>query len=77
MAPKQLLHPYAQANPNNVNSMIINNPHNFQHNRGNNIMPLNANQIGIPIPNYVYSHIGPNNQGFLSPTSLQNKLRVI
>ncbi len=40
-------------------------------------VPLSPNNIGLPVPNYAYSHIGPNNQGLLSPTTLQNKLRVI
>ena len=40
-------------------------------------VPLSPNNIGLPTPNYAYSHIGPNNQGLLSPTTLQNKLRVI
>jgi len=39
--------------------------------------PMNPNNIVVPVPNYAYSHIGPNNQSLLSPSSLQNKLRVI
>lgn len=38
---------------------------------------INPNNIVVPVPNYAYSHIGPNNQSLLSPSSLQNKLRVI
>lgn len=40
-------------------------------------LPINPNNIALPTPNYAYSRIGPNNQGLLSPTTLQNKLRVI
>lgn len=39
--------------------------------------PINQNNVVVPTPNYTYSHIGPNNQSLLSPSSLQNKLRVI
>jgi hypothetical protein len=35
------------------------------------------NNVTMPAPNYVYSHIGPNNQSLLSGSALQNKLRVI
>jgi hypothetical protein len=38
---------------------------------------INPNNVVVPVPNYAYSHIGPNNQSLLSPSSLQNKLRVI
>jgi hypothetical protein len=38
---------------------------------------ISSNNIVVPVPNYAYSHIGPNNQSLLSPSSLQNKLRVI
>jgi hypothetical protein len=41
------------------------------------ILPLNDNNIALPTPNYAYSRIGPNNQCLLSPTTLQNKLKVI
>jgi len=41
------------------------------------ILPLNDHNIALPTPNYAYSRIGPNNQGLLSPTTLQNKLKVI
>jgi hypothetical protein len=41
------------------------------------MMPLNQNSIALPTPNYAYTRIGPNNQGLLSPTTLQNKLKVI
>eukprot|EP00919_Chromeraceae_sp_WS-2016_P054203 GHVR01128701.1.p1 GENE.GHVR01128701.1~~GHVR01128701.1.p1 ORF type:complete len:105 (-),score=24.14 GHVR01128701.1:1214-1528(-) len=44
-------------------------------NNNNIITPVN--NITVPVPNYLYSRIGPNNQGLLSPTTLQNKLRVI
>ena len=40
-------------------------------------LTLNPNSIALPTPNYAYTRIGPNNQGLLSPTSLQNKLKVI
>jgi hypothetical protein len=40
-------------------------------------LPLGQNSIAIPTPNYAYTRIGPNNQGLLSPTTLQNKLKVI
>lgn len=35
------------------------------------------NSVALPAPNYVYSHIGPNNQSLLSGSALQNKLRII
>jgi hypothetical protein len=38
---------------------------------------INPNSIVVPLPNEMYSRIGPNNQGFLSASTLQNKLRVI
>jgi hypothetical protein len=38
---------------------------------------LGPNNVAVPTPNYLYSHIGPNNQGLLSPSTLHNKLRVI
>ena len=41
------------------------------------IPPPGVTNIAVPTPNYIYSRIGPNNQGLLSPTTLQNKLRVI
>ncbi len=47
------------------------------HVTANKQVPLNPNTIAIPTPNYAYTHIGPNNQGLLSPTTLQNKLKVI
>ena len=43
----------------------------------NQPLPLPQNSIALPTPNYAYTRIGPNNQGLLSPTTLQNKLKVI
>ena len=40
-------------------------------------MQIGPNNIAMPVPNYAYSHIGPNNQSLLSSSSLQSKLRVI
>ena len=40
-------------------------------------VPLGANNIALPTPNYQYSYIGPNNQSLLSSNTLHNKLRVI
>jgi hypothetical protein len=38
---------------------------------------LNQNVIAVTVPNEQFARIGPNNQGFLSSSSLQQKLRVI
>ena len=38
---------------------------------------LNQNAIVVTVPNELYTRISPNNQGFLSSSSLQQKLRVI
>jgi len=41
------------------------------------MQPLNQNVIAVSMPNEQFTRIGPNNQGFLSSSSLQQKLRVI
>ncbi len=38
---------------------------------------LNPNVIAVSLPNEQFTRIGPSNQGFLSSSSLQQKLRVI
>lgn len=38
---------------------------------------LNQNVIAVTVPDEQFSRISPNNQGFLSSSSLQQKLRVI
>lgn len=38
---------------------------------------LNPNVIAVSMPNETFTRISPNNQGFLSSSSLQQKLRVI
>ena len=39
--------------------------------------PGSDNSVAMPLPNYQYSRIGPNNQSLLSSSSLQNKLKLI
>jgi hypothetical protein len=62
-----LILPPGQAPPQNLMQLPLNQQ----------MLPLNQNSIALPTPNYAYTRIGPNNQGLLSPTTLQNKLKVI
>ena len=79
----QIRQPYMQNPPHVQEQFLILPPGQLPPNQMNNlptvqqILPLNDNNIALPTPNYNYSRIGPNNQGLLSPTTLQNKLKVI
>ena len=79
----QIRQPFMQNPPHVQEQFLILPPGQLPPNQMNNlptvqqILPLNDNNIALPTPNYNYSRIGPNNQGLLSPTTLQNKLKVI
>lgn len=81
--PPQLKQAYMQNPPHVQQQFLVLAPgHLPPHQKSNlptaqQILPLNDHNIALPTPNYEYSRIGPNNQGLLSPTTLQNKLKII